>query len=81
MLGQIIVNQEKIMSDLSGLNAAIDALKAEVGDIGTQMDKLIADLNAAHNSGDQSAIDAATAAVQSQVDALKAIATRDTPVA
>ena len=40
----ILTLGEKIMSDVTALNASIDALKAEVGDIGTRMDKLFADL-------------------------------------
>lgn len=67
------------MSDVTNLNAAIEALKAEVGDIGTRMDKLFADLQAAIASGNQAAIDAATSAINEQVAALKAIADRDTP--
>lgn len=67
------------MSDLTGLNAAIAALQTEVGDIGNQMDALLTALNNAHTGGDQAAIDTATAAIQAQVDALKAIAVRDTP--
>lgn len=67
------------MSDLTNLNASVEALKAEVADIGVRMDQLFADLNAAHSSGDQAAIDAATAAINEQVAALKAIGDRDTP--
>lgn len=80
MLAAILANLEKIMSDVTNLNAAIDALKAEVGDIGTRMDKLFSDLQAALAGGNQAAIDAATAAINDQVQALKDIATRDTPV-
>ncbi len=79
MLGLILDNQEIIMSDLTNLDTAIAALQTEVGNIGTQMDRLLADLTGAHATGNQAAIDTATAAVQAQVDALKAIATRLNP--
>ncbi len=78
-IDRVLALQESMMSDLTGLNAAIASLQTEVGAIGTQMDTLLADLKAAHASGDQAAIDAATVAVQAQVDALKTIATRDAP--
>lgn len=78
LLTRILANTEKTMSDVTNLNAAIEALKAEVGDIGTRMDKLFADLQAAMGSGNQAAIDAATTAINDQVAALKAIADRDT---
>jgi hypothetical protein len=67
--------------DFTALNAALSGLQAEVGTIGTQMDTLLADLSAAHATGNQPAIDAATAAIQAQIDALKAAATRDMPPA
>src|SRR5580692_6109935 len=65
--------------DYTALNAALSGLQAEVGTIGTQMDTLLADLNAALATGNQPVIDAATAAIQAQVNALKAAATRDMP--
>lgn len=70
---------EKIMSDLSKLNQALADLQAEVGDIGTKMDALFKAWQDAHAAGDQGAIDAAAAAIQEQVAALKAVADRDTP--
>jgi outer membrane murein-binding lipoprotein Lpp len=79
-VAEILNNKlEKIMSDLRNLNAAVDALKTEVGDIGTQMDALLAALLAAQAGGNQAEIDTATQNIQAQVDALKAIAARDTP--
>jgi hypothetical protein len=42
------------------------------------MDTLFADLKAAMAGGDQAAIDAATAALQAQTQALRDIGTRDT---
>lgn len=78
LLTRILANTEKTMSDVTNLNAAVEALKAEVADIGTRMDKLFADLQAALGSGNQPAIDAATAAINDQIAALKAIADRDT---
>jgi hypothetical protein len=67
--------------DFTNLNAAVSNLQTEVGAIGTQMDTLLADLNAALAGGNQPAIDAATAALQTQINALKAIQTRDMPPA
>ena len=67
--------------DFTTFNAAVADLKSEVADIGTQMDALFADLTAALGSGNQAAVDAATAAIQQQIDALKAAAARDMPPA
>lgn len=67
------------MSDLTKLTAAVSDLQAEVSDIGTKMDALFKALQDAHNAGDQVAIDAAAAAIEEQVTALKAIGDRDTP--
>jgi uncharacterized coiled-coil protein SlyX len=80
MVRTILANQEKIMSDLSHLNAALTDLQTEVAAIGTQMDTLFADLKAALAGGDQAAIDAATSSIEAQVQALKDIGTRDTVV-
>ena len=80
-LARIELNQEKIMSDLTGLNAALADLKAEIGDVATRMDDNFALLIAAQGSGNQAGIDAATAEVQADIDALKALVTRDTPPA
>ncbi len=73
-------NHGVIMSDLSHLNQALTDLQTEVAAIGTQMDTLFADLKAAMAGGDQPAIDAATSAIEAQVQALKDIGTRDTVV-
>jgi hypothetical protein len=70
---------EKIMSDLSGLNTALSALKAEIGEVATRMDENFAALLAAQSGGNQAAIDAATAEISSDIDTLKAVVTRDTP--
>ena len=85
------------MSDMTKLNEALADLKAEVSDIGVEMDALFKafqdahnssdqEMDAlfkvfqdAHNSGDQAAIDAAAAAIEEQVAALKAIGDRDAP--
>ena len=80
-LDRIIARQEKIMSDMTSLNTALADLKTEVGDIGNKMDALFKAWQDAHSSGDQGAIDAAAAAIQEQVAALKAVADRDTPTA
>jgi hypothetical protein len=72
---------EKIMSDLSGLNAALADLKTEIGEVATRMDENFALLIAAQSNGNQPAIDAAAAEVRADIDALKAMVTRDTPAA
>lgn len=66
------------MSDTSGLSVSIAALHDEVGAIGTQMDANFKALMDAVNNGDQAAIDAAKAAIDADVQALKDIGTRDT---
>jgi len=70
--------EAKMAEDFTELSAALDELKAEVADIGVRMDKLFADLTAALGSGNQAAVDAATAAIRVEIDNLKAAATRDT---
>ena len=67
------------MSDLSGLNAALADLKTEIGEVATRMDENFAALLAAQSGGNQPAIDAAAAEVRADIDALKAVVTRDTP--
>ncbi len=62
------------------LTAALAELKTEVGAIGTHMDKLFADLTAALGSGNQAAVDAATADIRAEIQALKDIEARDTAV-
>ncbi len=69
------------MSDLTGLNAALADLKAEIDAVATRMDDNFALLIAAQGSGNQAGIDAATAEVQADIDALKTLVTRDTPPA
>jgi len=63
--------------DFTALNQAVSDLKMEVSVGITNMDKLFAELTVALGTGNQTAIDAATAAVQSQIDALKAAVTAD----
>lgn len=72
-------NEEKIMSDQANLTAAAAALQDEVAAIGTQMDTMLAALNAAIAANDMQAVRDATASIQSSVDALKAASARDMP--
>lgn len=65
--------------DFTELKQAISDLKSEVGTIATEMDQLLADLNNAMSSGNQPMIDAATAELRAQIQALKDTATRDMP--
>jgi hypothetical protein len=76
---ELLKNQEVIVSDLSGMTAALADLKNEIGNIGSRMDANFAALLAAQAAGNQPAIDAATAEIRGDIDALKAIETRDTP--
>jgi hypothetical protein len=80
---QVSLTQQRMVmtmaEDFTLLNAALSGLKDEVVAIGAEMDTLLADLKAALATGNQPAIDAATAAVQAQIDALKAAAMRDMP--
>jgi hypothetical protein len=78
MLQQLIEQGQQIMSDTSGLTASLAALHDEVGAIGTQMDANFQALMTAIASGDQAAIDAAKAAIDADVQALKDIGARDT---
>ncbi len=63
------------------LTQAVADLQAEVAEIGTEMDALFKALQDAQTSGDQVAIDKATADIRAQIDALKAVAARDMPPA
>lgn len=67
------------MSDQANLTAAAAALQDEVAAIGTQMDTMLAALNAAIAANDMQAVRDATASIQSSVDALKAASARDMP--
>jgi hypothetical protein len=71
----------QMAEDFTAFNAAVTALQTEVAAIATQMDTLFADLTTALGSGNQPAVDAATAAMQAQITALQAAATRDMPPA
>ncbi len=72
---------EKIMADMTGLNAELDALKAQVAASNTHMDELFAALTAALAGTDQPAIDAAVAAIKAEVDNLAAGVVRNTKAA
>ncbi len=69
------------MSDVGPLNAALADLKTELGEVATRMDENFALLTAAQANNNQPAIDAAAAEVRADIDALKAMVTRDTPPA
>ncbi len=69
----------KMAEDFTSLTTALADLKAEVAASVANMDTLFADLTAALGSGNQAAVDAATAAVQTEIDNLKAAVTRDPP--
>ena len=71
----------QMAEDFTSLNTALADLQTEVGAIATQLDTLLADLLAAQSTGNQPAIDAATAAIHAQIAALQAAGTRDTPPA
>jgi hypothetical protein len=60
------------MADFTALNQAVMDLQTEVAAAAANMDKLFADLQAAMTANDQPAVDAATTAIQAQIDALKA---------
>jgi Fe-S cluster assembly scaffold protein SufB len=67
--------------DFTALNQAIADLKSEVGTVASEMDQLLTDLNNAMSSGNQPAIDTATAALKEQIQALQDAAARDAPPA
>ncbi len=81
--GKILINQStmelKLSEDFTAFTQAVADLRDEVMAIGTQMDTLFADLTAALGTGNQPAVDAATAALRTQIDALRAAGTRDMP--
>jgi uncharacterized protein involved in exopolysaccharide biosynthesis len=64
------------MADFTGLNQAIADVQAEVLAVVANMDKLLADLKAATPT-DQPTLDAATAALEAEVQKLKAAVTTD----
>ncbi len=68
----------KMAEDYTGLNKVLADLKTEVTEGLTHMDELFADLMNALGSGNQAAVDAATAAVQAEIDNIKAAVARDT---
>jgi hypothetical protein len=69
--------EAKMAEDFTHLNQALVDLKAEVTAGTANMDKLFADLQTALTTGNQAAVDAATAAVQAEIDNLKAAVARD----
>ncbi len=66
------------MQTAADLTTALADLKTEITDLGTQMDANFAKLLAAQAAADPVAIDAAVTEIRADVDALKAIGTRDT---
>jgi hypothetical protein len=77
ILARLGTLEKHMAEDTTLLTASLADLKAEVGLVATNMDKLFADLNAALGSGNQAAIDAATAAVRAEIDRLKAVVAAD----
>ena len=67
--------------DFTAFTQAVADLKGEILVIVNNMDALLADLKTASPPGNQPAVDAATAAIEAQVQALQAAATRDMPPA
>ena len=65
------------MADMSQLQAADDALKAEVAVVVNNLDSLFAAYQAAVAGGDQTTIDAVPSDIQADIDALKAAVGRD----
>ena len=59
------------MSDFTQLNQTVADLQTNVTAAVANMDKLFADLQAAMQANDQPSIDAATAAIQAEIDKLK----------
>jgi outer membrane murein-binding lipoprotein Lpp len=76
----ILAQGAKIMLDMTNFNRSVENLKAEISDIASRMDQMFSDLQAAHNEGDQAAVDAAQQAIDAQVASLKALSDRDTLV-
>lgn len=69
------------MADLTALNQAVQDVKDAVSAAASEMDTLLADLKQAIANQNQAGIDAATQALQDQVQALKDAVTRDAPPA
>jgi hypothetical protein len=67
----------KIMADFTSLNQSLADLHTEVAAVAANMDKLFADLTAALAAGNQPAIDAATAAIGTEIQNLKDAAAKD----
>jgi hypothetical protein len=85
MLGTIIRNQEKIMSDIADLEAALTAIDAKVVTVKADVDELLAKLAAIPTPGltpeQQAAIDAAVAHANGIAASLGAIDATVHPVA
>jgi hypothetical protein len=76
MLQKILQNTEKIMADVTNLQAADTALKAEVTQAITDWQAQLAAAN-----GDQAAVDAVTADMQATVTQLQAADSSTPPAA
>jgi hypothetical protein len=77
----LAIFMETIMADMTGLTNELAALSAQVAASNTHMDELFAALTAALTGTDQPAIDAAVAAIKTEVDNLAAGVTRNTKAA
>jgi hypothetical protein len=75
----ILSDEGKDMAALDDLNAAVTALTTEVGLVVTNMNTLMTDLTAALAAANPTAIEAAVTGINSQVAALQAAVTADTP--
>jgi hypothetical protein len=75
MLSRILQNTEKLMADVTNLQAADTALKAEVTQAITDWQAQLAAAN-----GDQAAVDAVTADMNATVQQLQAADTSTPPV-
>lgn len=76
---QLAMMEQKMADDFTALNQAVTDLQSEVGAVATQLDTLFQDLQNGMQTNNQPAIDAATAAIQAQIQALQAAANRDMP--
>jgi outer membrane murein-binding lipoprotein Lpp len=69
--------QEDLMADFTGFESDMDGLKAAVADAATRVEALVA--TATDDSADQAQVDAARAALQDEIAALKGIAPDTAP--
>src|SRR5881394_247068 len=75
ILAALLHLETKMAEDFTKLMQATDDLKAEVAMVISHIDDQFQDLKNALGTGNQAAVDDATAAVQAQIDALKAAVT------